>query len=939
MSTLARRSIIVKSAVILIFSIAASIHVSVNVARVVDAQTGSGSLNAPSNVSATDNVYASKIGVEWSTVRGAAVYRIFRNTVNDLSTATEIGSTPANSFFDSDAVAGQTFFYWVRSENGALIGGTSASTQGIRAIGSPQGPVPPQEPPPMPPANQVTAAKIELGKALFWDEQLSSTRTVSCGTCHITSRGGSDPRTLASNLASRNPGPDGVFNNADDILASPGVPITRPDGTFQWSSIYGIDEQVTARKANSTINAAYSPTLFWDGRATPTFRDPLTNTIVINAGGALESQSIEPPTSGVEMGHTGRDWVNVAERISGSKPLVLSPHVPADLNEWIGGRSYPDLFLEAFGSPGVTPVRIAMAIATYQRTLFSDQTPFDRAAGGIQPLTAQEQRGRGVFNQVSCNVCHAGTNFTNNAFINIGIRPQNEDTGRFQVTGNPLNIAEFRVPSLRNVELRAPYMHNGRFETLEQVVDFYDRGGDFPNAPNFPSNLVQPRNLTAGQKADLVAFLKRPLTDTRVANETGKFARPALYTESDRVPTISGTGTAGTDALVPEIHAISPPLLGNPNFIVSLSNALPGSEATLVISGSDPGNSGTVPPYGTFSRVTAAIETASNGRGYASVNISLPSTRALAGRTFYGRWYVPDPAAQNGLAVSRLLTFKLFGDSSSVVVPQYVDFDGDRKTDVSVYRPIEGNWYVFRSSDKSVSIVNFGLPTDRLTPGDFDGDGRTDHAVFRDGIWYLLRSTAGFAALQFGLAGDIPQPGDYDGDGSSDLAVFRPNDRTWYILGSRDGFRAAQFGLPTDKAVAADYDGDGRFDLAVYRDGVWYVQRSQDGFMAIQFGLPDDRPVIGDYDGDGRSDIAVWRPGNGVWHLLKSSDRSYSSVQFGLSNDSPSPGDYDGDGISDLGIYRPDIGTWFVYSYGTGSVRIQQFGVSSDLSVPASNVP
>ena len=145
------------------------------------------------------------------------------------------------------------------------------------------------------------------------------------------------------------------------------------------------------------------------------------------------------------------------------------------------------------------------------------------------------------------------------------MRPTDEDPGRFTVTGDGRDRGKFRTPSLRNVELRAPYMHNGRFASLEEVIEFYDRGGDF-DAPSKDTNFVRRLNLDAREKADLAAFL-RSLTDPRVAGEAGPlFDRPALYAESARVPRVSPRG-AGTL----EVVAIEPPLLGNPSFTVAVS--------------------------------------------------------------------------------------------------------------------------------------------------------------------------------------------------------------------------------------------------------------------------------------------------------------------------------------------------------------------------------
>jgi cytochrome c peroxidase len=904
----------------------------------VTGQTGT--LAAPTGVSASDGIYNNKVGINWDAVRGATNYRIFRSTTNDAATAVEVGTTPAASFFDAGAVPNQTYFYWIRAENGSVTSNFSQPEQGLRANTAQQGPVPPLEPPPVPAANPVTAAKANLGKILFWDEQLSATRTVSCGTCHQASKGGSDARSVFNNSLSTNPGADLVLGTADDVTGSRGVPQSLASGNYEWSSVFGLGEQVTSRKSNSYINAAYAPLLFWDGRATGTYRDPITNAVIINNGGALESQSSAPPTNSAEMAHNGQNWTQVAQQISDSKPLALSPSVPAALDNWIGGRTYAQLFEEAFGTPEVTPSRISLAIGTFERTLYSDRAPLDLANAGIQPLTAQEQRGRNVFNQSQCNVCHAGNLLTDNTFRNIGVRPAAEDTGRFQVTGNQNDLGEFRVPSLRNVELRAPYMHNGRLQTLEDVVNFYNRGGDFPNEPNVPNNLIRPLNLSAAQRADLVAFLRRPLTDARVAQEAAPFDRPALYTESNRVPQVTGNGSAGSGNLVPQVTAIEPPLAGNPNFTVAVSNALGGANAVLVIDASDPGATTNIPANGSFARVVVNLGGSGAGSGYGSASLAIPADAALIGRTFFGRWYVTDAGAAGGVAVSPAFRFTIFGEATSISRAEHADFDGDGKTDVSVFRPGDGNWYIRQSSTNNFTVTNFGIASDKLAPADFDGDGKTDIAVFRDGNWYWLNSSDGqFRAVQFGAAADKPQPGDYDGDGTADAAVFRPADGTWYIRQSRDGFIARQFGISSDRPVAADYDGDGRTDLGVYRDGAWYLLKSASGFTAAQFGIAEDKPVLGDYDGDGRADLAVFRPSGGAWYILQSGSGGFRGAQFGISADTPAPGDYDGDGKSDLAVFRPSEGNWYILQSSSGSLRGQNWGTGGDVPAPSAIVP
>src|SRR5438132_7837025 len=200
-------------------------------------------LSAPTGVIASDNAYSTKVGINWDTVRGATLYRIFRNTSNDSASAVGVGTTPEGSFFDDTAAPGQVFFYWVRAENGTVVSGFSQPDQGSRASGNIVGPIPPLNPPPVPPGNPVTATKAYLGKTLFWDEQLSSTRTVSCVTCHFATNGGSDSRAIVNNARSRNPGADGVFNTPDDVFASPGVVSNNLDGTYNWSPVYGFGEQ------------------------------------------------------------------------------------------------------------------------------------------------------------------------------------------------------------------------------------------------------------------------------------------------------------------------------------------------------------------------------------------------------------------------------------------------------------------------------------------------------------------------------------------------------------------------------------------------------------------------------------------------------------------------------------------------------------------------
>ena len=270
-----------------------------------------------------------------------------------------------------------------------------------------------------------------------------------------------------------------------------------------------------------------------------------------------------------------------------------------------------------------------------------------------------------------------------------------------------------------------------------------------------------------------------------------------------------------------------------------------------------------------------------------------------------------------GLAFVTFLVPKLPGD---------FDADADGKNDIGIYR--DGTWYILRSSDGGVTALGFGgLPQDIPVPADYDGDGKVDISVYRNGNWYIIRSSDGGVTSTGwgGLAQDVVVPGDYDGDGKADVAVYR--DGTWYILRSSDGgVTALGFGgLPQDIPVPADYDGDGKVDIAVYRDGNWFIKRSSDGGVTLigWGGLAQDIVVPGDYDGDGKADIAVYR--NGLWFILRSSDGGQATVGWGgLAQDIPVPADYDGDGKTDIAIYRN--GLWFIVRSSDGGSRVVGWG-------------
>jgi hypothetical protein len=269
------------------------------------------------------------------------------------------------------------------------------------------------------------------------------------------------------------------------------------------------------------------------------------------------------------------------------------------------------------------------------------------------------------------------------------------------------------------------------------------------------------------------------------------------------------------------------------------------------------------------------------------------------------------------------------------------NFDGDRASDISVFRPSDGVWHSLSSRNNSYKAFRFGQQGDIPVSGDYDGDNLDDYAVFRpsNGTWWILKSTGGVIVERFGMQGDIPVVGDYDGDLLHDIAVWRPSDGVWYIKRSSNGsFDFRRFGIATDKIAQGDYDGDAKTDIAVYRpsEGMWYIWRSSDNqFSFIRFGLSADRPVQGDYDGDGRTDLAVYRPSDGTWYTLGST-AGFTVRRFGISTDVPVPGDYDSDGKTDIAVYRDGI--WYIMRSSNSSVIYENFGLSADVPVAAARI-
>lgn len=315
--------------------------------------------------------------------------------------------------------------------------------------------IPPFFPPmDIPECNPLTVEGIELGRFLFWDVRLSGDNTMSCGTCHVPEKGFSDPDQFST----------------------------------------GITGEVGNRQAMPLINLGWATEFFWDGRAK-----------------SLEEQVVGPVANPIEM---NEDW-----------DLLVPELQNTDI--------YPDMFKDAFGSPVVTKDRTAKALASFLRTLISADSKFDRQRIGQYSFTDSEQRGHDLFLKeggdpdegqggqwgADCFHCHGfGVMLTtDNLPHNNGLDSIFTDLGYGGVTGEPLMMGKFKTPTLRNVELTSPYMHDGRFTTLEEVVEHYNSGG-------VPSTTIDPfmKYTTGGlqlndqDKADMVAFLKC-FTDTTFA--------------------------------------------------------------------------------------------------------------------------------------------------------------------------------------------------------------------------------------------------------------------------------------------------------------------------------------------------------------------------------------------------------------------------------------
>jgi cytochrome c peroxidase len=245
----------------------------------------------------------------------------------------------------------------------------------------------------------------------------------------------------------------------------------------------GIDGSIGTRNSMSLLNAGWIPSLFWDGRAA-----------------TLEEQALEPVPNPIEM-HL--PW-------------------PEAMNKLSNHPDYPDLFFKAFGTREIDSMHVVKAIAQFERTMISSDTKWDQYLRGEYTLSQSETKGFEIFftEKGDCFHCHGTILFTDNLYHNNGLDSEIKDRGLADVTGNPNDEGKFRSPTLRNVMLTAPYMHDGRFETIEEVIDHYSEGVKW--SPTIDPLMKQVSQggirLTDEEKQNLISFLKVLTDSTFVKN-------------------------------------------------------------------------------------------------------------------------------------------------------------------------------------------------------------------------------------------------------------------------------------------------------------------------------------------------------------------------------------------------------------------------------------
>jgi cytochrome c peroxidase len=526
-------------------------------------------------------------------------------------------------------------------------------------------------------------AKRVLGKLLFWDEQLSSGNTMACGTCHDIASGGTDRRDGPGAG-----GTGGTFGVIRQHLAGGLLKYGFLGATPQTPPSPDIGRLSTPLAAPTMIGAFMFNIQFWDGRSGPALDDGAGGVFGGGIPGqpgpfsdwaGLEDQAHEPPPNVVEMGHEALAWSDgfLQAKINNSRPLALVDlaTVPPDLlpavNSGAAYRRIFDLTFQADPDPaiaapqGVSRERLAMAIATYERTLVPDQAPIDIP----NAMTPQQVAGFNRMRQFGCFGCHSITGTPNGTPLG-NQRPlltaTNNLTDPFD---NPLTDGDLhdinvvagdtakKTPTLRNVGLHQRFFSVGNITTIDALLNFYN-GRAAPLGFN--------NTIPAGSQARLEVqdFLVNALTDPRVANQTFPFDRPQLASERPEFSPFEvnefGTPTPGPTG-TPEIIADSPPLVlksfpaGATNwFKVGVGNAALNSAAVLLWSNVQ--GTGPVRWIGTPFFVVAAGST--SAQGIATVNVPFPLDASALGITVFTQWSVNDNGVRSLSDAARFTPFQ-----------------------------------------------------------------------------------------------------------------------------------------------------------------------------------------------------------------------------------------------------------------------------------------
>lgn len=332
---------------------------------------------------------------------------------------------------------------------------------------------------------------------------------------------------------------------------------------------------------------------------------------------------------------------------------------------------------------------------------------------------------------------------------------------------------------------------------------------------------------------------------------------------------------------------------------------------------------------------------------YKTTTANLPAS--AAGQQVQFRWRLGTDCtvaatAPNGWHIDNI---ELPGQFSCAVVPSggntrtRADFDGDGKSDFSVFRPSNGQWWILGSTSGPLG-AQFGAAGDIPVPGHYSADSKADLGYFRGQAtigqpdFFLFKTdTNTVEGLPWGLPGDAALSGDFDGDDRDDVVNYRASERVFYIQ-LRDASlteRVIRMGAAGDKPLIADIDGDGHAEILTFNNGVWTFSQAvaPANPVSFTFGQAGDIAVPADYDGDAKDDFAIYRPSSGLWIIYNSSNGQFTYIPFGLSGDIPVPGDYDGDGKYDVGLFRS--GQWYIYT-ATGQFLYSQWGIAGDTPVP-----